>query len=187
MARIKVIEESEATGSMKALYDGLREKVGYVPNFVKLFSLWPEVFEVYSKLFQTVMFSQSELPNPTKEMIAVVVSRTNRSRYCVTHHSLSLARYGVSEAVVRQIGAGFREAPVDEQTQRLLAYAEKLTQHPSAVTDQDVESLRQAGWTDRQILEATLVVAQFNFDNRMVLGFGAELEPVFGEGGLSGS
>ena len=178
MARIRVIEESEAIGNIKAAYDGLRQQMGIVPNAAKVLSLWPEVFELNLKLFEQVMLAETELPSTTKEMIAVVVSKTNSCNYCVAHHSDFLSRYGISEDVVRQLGDDFRQASLDDQTLTLLGYAEKVTQHAYKVTDEDIEELRQWGWTDRQILEATVVAAQFNFINRMVDALGAELELV---------
>ncbi len=182
MARIQVIEEAEATGSIKAIYDGMRQQLGFVPNVTKLFSLWPEVFELNQRLFETVMFAESELPNPTKEMIALVVSTANSCNYCVGHHSNFLHQYGISEDVVRQLGADVSQPAVDEKTGKLLEYVRKVTQHAFKVTDEDVEALRQMGWTDRQILEATVVAGQFNSINRIVDALGAEFEPVMLEG-----
>ena len=146
------------------------------------FSLWPEVFELNQRLFETVMFAESELPNPTKEMIALVVSTANSCNYCVGHHSNFLQQYGVSEDVVRQLGADSSQPAVDEKTGKLLEYARKVTQHAYKVTDEDVEALRHWGWSDRQILEATVVAGQFNFINRIVDALGAEFEPVMLEG-----
>lgn len=189
MARIQVIEEANATGSIKATYDGLQQRLGFVPNMPKLFSLWPEVFELNQKLFETVMFAESELPNPTKEMIALVVSKANSCNYCVGHHSNFLHQYGVSEDLVHQLRADASQPAVDDQlavdqpavdqkTGKLLEYARKVTQHAFKVTDEDVEALRQSGWSDRQILEATVVAGQFNSINRVVDALGAEFEPV---------
>ena len=45
------------------------------------------------------------------------------------------------------------------------------------VTDHDYETLRTLGWSDREILEATAVTAQFNFLNRIAGALGVELEP----------
>ena len=59
----------------------------------KLFSLWPEVFALNQPLFETVVFAESELPNPTKEMVALAVSTANFRTYCVGHHSNFLYQY----------------------------------------------------------------------------------------------
>lgn len=176
MPRIRVIEESEATGNIKATYEGFQRQLGFVPNVTKLFSLWPEIFRLNQQLLETVMLAKTELPNPVKEMIALVVSKTNACNYCVTHHSNFLLRYGIGGNVVGQLNDDFRQAPLDEQTRKLLEYAEKITRHAYKVTDENVNELRHVGWTDRQILEATVVAAQFNFVNRIVDALGAELE-----------
>jgi len=41
----------------------------------------------------------------------------------------------------------------------------------------DVEALRSAGLTDRDIVDANQVVAYFNYVNRIADGLGVELEP----------
>ena len=163
-------------GTSRPPIEGLQRQLGFVPNVTKLFSLWPEIFRLNQQLFETVMLAKTELPNPVKEMIALVVSKANACNYCVTHHSNFLLRYGIGGNVVGQLGDDFHQAPLDEQTRKLLEYAEKVTRHAYKITDEDVNELRHIGWTDRQILEATVVAAQFNFVNRIVNALGAELE-----------
>jgi uncharacterized protein YciW len=57
----------------------------------------------------------------------------------------------------------------------MLEYAEKLTLTPSAVTEEDVQKLRDVGWTDRDILDIVHVCAYFNFRVRVVDGLGLEV------------
>jgi uncharacterized protein YciW len=57
----------------------------------------------------------------------------------------------------------------------MLEYAEKLTLTPSAMTENDVQKLRDAGWTDRDILDIVHVCAYFNFRVRVVDGLGLEV------------
>ena len=54
----------------------------------------------------------------------------------------------------------------------LLRYAEKLTLHPSRMTEDDVSGLRDAGLDDGQILEATQIIGYFNYVNRILNGLG---------------
>ena len=177
MAWIGVVEESEATGHIKAAYETMQRQMGFVPNVTKVLSLWPEVFDLQGRLFETVMLAKTELPNSTKEMIALVVSKANQCSYCATHHSEFLARYGISEDVIHQLAADFLKAPLDDKTKALLGYAYKVTREPAKVTAADVGFLRSLGWSDRAILEAAVVAAQFNFINRIVDVLGVELEP----------
>lgn len=54
----------------------------------------------------------------------------------------------------------------------MLEYAEKLTIAPSSMTEQDIEALRDAGWSDRDVLDIVHVCAYFNFRVRVVDGLG---------------
>lgn len=57
----------------------------------------------------------------------------------------------------------------------MLEYAEKLSIAPSMMTQDDIQKLRDVGWTDRDILDIAHVCAYFNFRVRMVDGLGLEL------------
>lgn len=59
----------------------------------------------------------------------------------------------------------------------MLRYVELLTREPSAVTQADLDRLREAGFSDRAILEIALAAAYMNFVNRLAEGLGVELEP----------
>jgi len=63
----------------------------------------------------------------------------------------------------------------------MLNYAAKLTQTPWAVSRQDVDSLREHGFTDRAILDINQIVGYFAYVNRLADGLGVELEDFWGE------
>ncbi len=58
----------------------------------------------------------------------------------------------------------------------MLRYAVKLTRTPAAVTDTDVDALRSAGFSDRDILDITEVVGYYAYANRIADGLGIETE-----------
>jgi len=62
-----------------------------------------------------------------------------------------------------------------EAEHAMLEYVEKLTLTPSNMRQADVQKLRDAGWTDRDILDIVHVCAYFNFRVRVVDGLGLEL------------
>lgn len=70
----------------------------------------------------------------------------------------------------------YRRAPISDAERALLDHAVKLTREPWACTEADVERLRCAGWSDRAILDLTLVVGYFAFVNRIADGLGVQLE-----------
>ncbi len=50
MAFITTVPESQADGLVQELYKTAQENMGYVPNYLKTFSLRPEVYEAWAKL-----------------------------------------------------------------------------------------------------------------------------------------
>ncbi|AZR73820.1 peroxidase [Anoxybacter fermentans] len=82
MAWIKVINENEAKGKLKKLYDRLMgPDKSQVANILKVHSLNPDVLEAHLNLYRRVMFGQSGLSRAQREMIAVVVSSVNSCHY----------------------------------------------------------------------------------------------------------
>jgi uncharacterized peroxidase-related enzyme len=76
--------------------------------------------------------------------------------------------------------ARFREDPTgstrDDRTGAMVRHAIKLSLAPASIRAADVDALREAGLDDRSILDLTLVVAYFNFVNRLADGLGVPLE-----------
>ena len=58
----------------------------------------------------------------------------------------------------------------------MLAFAIKLTITPGAMTPADADTLRGAGFSDRDILDITEVVAYYAYANRIADGLGIEIE-----------
>ena len=56
----------------------------------------------------------------------------------------------------------------------MLEYSEKLTLTPAMMEQKDVQALRDAGWTDRDVLDIASACAYFNFRVRIVDGLGLE-------------
>jgi len=58
----------------------------------------------------------------------------------------------------------------------MLAYAVKLTRQPGEMVSADVDTLRTAGFSDRDILDIVEVVAYYAYANRIADGLGIEVE-----------
>lgn len=58
----------------------------------------------------------------------------------------------------------------------MLRFAELLTRTPGAISPDDVETLRAAGFTDRDVLDIVEVTAYYAYANRIADGLGITLE-----------
>ncbi|MFT5723748.1 MAG: putative peroxidase-related enzyme [Bacteroidia bacterium] len=183
MSRIKVIKQEEATGRLKDIYDDLIAKRGKLAEVHMIQSLRPESIVKHMELYMEIMFTKSELSRAEREMVAVVVSASNNCEYCQIHHGEALNQYWKDEQKVKLLRKDFRKMELSDRSFRLCAFAQTLTLDPKASNDTDAtEPLRNAGLNDNAILDATLVIAYFNFVNRIVMGLNVNVEKDLGQG-----
>lgn len=81
MAWIKVIQEEEAMGRLKELYEKYAEPSGKVDNILKIHSLNVKSLKGHFDLYAHLMRGRSGLTRIQREMIAVVVSTANQCHY----------------------------------------------------------------------------------------------------------
>jgi len=58
----------------------------------------------------------------------------------------------------------------------MLMYVEKLTKESYRITKNDIEKLRKAKFSDREIFDINQITAYFNYVNRIAHGLGVEIE-----------
>jgi len=73
------------------------------------------------------------------------------------------------------IAHDYRRAGLDKKDIAMLEYSEKMTLRSSGMTEKDVQSLREAGWTDKEILDIAAITSYRNFITRMADALGVEL------------
>jgi alkylhydroperoxidase family enzyme len=77
---------------------------------------------------------------------------------------------------VAKVISNWREAELDEQEQVMLAFTEKFTLTPGEMTDEDIDGLRQAGFSEDQILAIGLGAGYRNWVDRIADLLGVEEE-----------
>lgn len=174
MAWIKVIDEKEATGNLREIYDEIKSSRGKIANILKIHSLNPQSMKDHMNLYLTIMFGPSGLSREEREMIAVVVSSINRCDYCLNHHAEALNFYWKDTEKLEKFKKDFTQVGLSQRHKRMLEYAVKLTKEPYNMEEHDVELLRKAGFNDEDILNINLITSYFNFVNRIALGLGVE-------------
>lgn len=177
MAFIEVIQEQEAEGKLKEIYDELISKRGKIAEVHKIQSLNPESIVNHMDLYMTVMFGKSPLKRVQREMIAVVVSKANNCEYCQIHHVEAVNHYWKDDEKTKQLRQDYTKLELTPKDKLLCNYAWELTKNPGNETELSyIKPLKDEGLSDRGILDATLVIAYFNFVNRIVLSLGVCIE-----------
>jgi uncharacterized peroxidase-related enzyme len=78
---IKTIPPAQSTGELLEQYQRMHDPAGNVANILQVHSLNPAALRAHFDLYRTLMFGRSDLSRAQREMIAVVVSKTNGCHY----------------------------------------------------------------------------------------------------------
>ena len=169
---LRVPDEGDAPEAVQALFEKATERLGFVPNVLRVYALRPQHLELWNAFYDDLMRGDSGLSREQREMIAVVVSTLNRCHYCMVSHGAYLRKLTGDPVFVEQLRTNYRYADLEPRDRAMLDHAVKLTEQSARCTGADVEALRAVGWTDEDIMDITEVTAMFNFTNRLASGLG---------------
>jgi uncharacterized peroxidase-related enzyme len=172
VAWLRVPGEDEAPPAVAKLFDKASEKLGFIPNVLRVYALRPRHLELWDAFYDELMRGESGLTKPQREMIAVVVSTVNRCHYCMVSHGAALRKLTGDPILVEQLRTNYKYAELEPRERAMLDFALKLTEQSSSCSEDDVEALREAGWSDEDIMDIAQVAAMFNFTNRLASGLG---------------
>ena len=176
-AWIEMIPDEEANEKLREVLDLGRTPHGTVDNVMRVHSLRPSTMRGHIVLYRAVLHDDDNtLPAWLQETLSSYVSILNGCGYSLANHWAN-ARHLIGDGprageIEKALRARRPEDAFEGLELALLAYAQKLTLTPGAMTEADVEALRAAGADDGQILEANQIVCYFNYVNRSLNGLG---------------
>lgn len=177
MPKITVIPPESAKGELKEVYDGIGRSRGNIAQIFQVQSLNPKALKAHHELYIALLYGESLLSRRERELLGVVTSRINNCEYCINHHSDALGRYLNDPVAIEALRTGNIPATLSGRERALVDWAEKLGRTAPTIKDEDIGILRSTGFTDAEIVDATMIVGYFHFVNRIATSLGVELEP----------
>ena len=106
MSIFKPIQESEAKGKVKEIYDEIKttRQITEVPNFWKMLANNPNELDRTWNSLKDIM-KKGALDPVTKELIYVAVSITNSCEYCIKSHSAAAKKKGATDEMLKEMFA----------------------------------------------------------------------------------
>ncbi|WP_196138679.1 carboxymuconolactone decarboxylase family protein [Aliikangiella sp. G2MR2-5] len=181
MTWITTIPFDKATGKLKKLYHRVVGPDNNVDNILLVHSLRPHSLEGHMALYKNVLHHNgNQLEKHWLEALGIYVSYLNDCSYCVEHHFQGYKRLlnddTRAEAFRKSIVDDRLSDSLSEKYETLFSYAKTLTLAPNQVEESLLKEMKQAGFSDGEILEVNQVVAYFNYANRTVLGLGVSTQ-----------
>ncbi len=152
---------------MKKFFDICVEKLGLLPNVLRAYAAHPTKLRNFANLYNELMLGDSGLDKMEREMIAVAVSSVNKCVYCLVAHGATLRQLSGDPILAEMIAHNYRVAALSPRHRAMLDFAVKLTERPHEMGETDRQSLRDAGFSERDIFDIADVAAFFNMSNRM--------------------
>lgn len=160
MPRIQPVNADTADTGTTELLGSVKKKMGTVPNIIATMANSPAVAKAYLGFSQSL--SIGSLSARLREQIALVVGETNGCGYCVAAHTALGKGAGLSEQETRDAR---RADATNDKERAALEFARKIVSERGHVSNDDVQKVRQAGYTDGEITEIVANVALNNFTN----------------------
>ena len=160
MPRLNSIDPKEATGKAKELLDGVKAKIGMVPNLMRTFANSPAALEGYLNFSGAL--GGGLLDAKLREQIALTVADANSCEYCLSAHTAIGKMVGLNET---ELVASRRAASSDAKTEAALKFAHQLVVKRGEVLNSEIADVRAAGYNDGEITEIVANVALNIFTN----------------------
>jgi uncharacterized peroxidase-related enzyme len=150
------LDEPPASEAVERLYEQDVETDGYVGNVSRLWGWQPEVHDQFAAVRALVTKESSLSPREVAVLVTATVS-ARRDSYCALAWGSRLAELADEDTAAAVIGGD--DESLSERERALAEWARQTVRDPNATTAEDVERLRAAGLSDRDIFEATAYVA----------------------------
>ena len=140
--------------------NAVEAKLGMVPNIFKTFAHSPAVLDFYMQ--GSGALGNTSISAQLRESIALTVAGVNSCDYCASAHTAIGAGAGLS---ADELASNLHAKSDEAKTQAALDFSLKLVNSQGNATDADVQALKDAGYTEGEVLEITAVVAFNIFTN----------------------
>ncbi|MFP4512160.1 MAG: carboxymuconolactone decarboxylase family protein [Acidimicrobiales bacterium] len=173
MPRTPVHTPDTAPEESKEQLEQLTERVGKTLNIFAEMAHAPVVLELYTTMEQ-LLASTSSLGEPARQAIHLTVAQVNDCSYCQAAYTGAAQRAGHNKETTLEIRRG--ELPDDPSLSALLQLTRQVATNKGHVDDATWAAAIDAGWSDRQILEAYAEVVRTIFTNYFNHLVGTELD-----------
>lgn len=171
MAFINTIPVHEASGDVRSMYETNEAKLGYVPNYAKLFSHRPAVMAAWGNLLGAI---RANLDTHRYELVTLAAARALQSSYCMLAHGTILRQDFYPPEQLTAIAEDFTTADLAPVDVAIMSFAEQIVRDATAVTEADVQRLREHGLTDPEIFDIAAATTARCFFSKLLDALGAE-------------
>lgn len=173
MSRIPTPASIEASPeASRPLLEAVKKQLGVVPNLFRIVGTSPAALEGYIGLNGAL--GRGKLPAATRERIALAVAQINGCGYCLAAHSYLGKNLAKLDGV--EITANRNGTSTDVKAAVAVRFAAHIVTKRGAVDAAEVMAVRDAGYSDAEIVEIIAHVALNTLTNYVNEALGTEID-----------
>lgn len=166
-SRFPVPALDELPEDIRSRIDEVSEKSGFVPNVFRVLAHRPDEFRAFFAYHDALMEKDSGLSKGEREMIVVVTSAMNSCLYCVVAHGAIVRIREKNPRLAEQLAIDYTRAEITERQMAMLDFACLVSDQAAEVSDEDLDALRDHGFSTEDIWDIGATAAFFALSNRM--------------------
>ena len=172
MAFVSTVPPSEAEGAVREMYARQQEAYGYVPGYAKVFSLRPELMGLWADLQRGV---RRHIAPREFELATLAAARALKSTICsLAHGAFLLEFFSQEELATILAGRGVCSGVISERDAALMKFAELVAREASSTTQENIDELRNVGFSDEEIFDVAAAAAGRAFFTKILDALGGD-------------
>lgn len=160
MPRAAALNMDQVPDAAKPTLGAFTKNIGFTPNMMATFAQSPIAFNAWATLLGLL---SKALDVKTRDSIGLAVSEVNGCNYCLAVHSFAaehMAKLPADEIILARKGHA-----TDPKRDAAVQFARKVIETRGHVSDADVNAVRDAGYTDANVMEIVALVAMYSLTN----------------------
>jgi len=175
MARVALLDPDQATGKAKDMFERVKSYYRMVPALQKGLAYLPQTTDALWALSQATV-REGSIREELKRVFFAVTACEVECQYCTAAHMMALrGKHWTTEECVEVID-GKPSPRLSGKENAAVDFARVVGRRPAAVTDEMVDELRAAGWTDAEIVEIVASVALMRYTSTVAVALDVPLE-----------
>ncbi|MFZ6648972.1 carboxymuconolactone decarboxylase family protein [Undibacterium sp. TJN25] len=162
MSRIAMIDQPSAGDEQQVLFNDMLAEFGGVPNIFKIVANSPVALRAFLGI--GIIGKEGSLDAETRERIALALAQKNESEYCISAHTESGKKAGLSDSEIITARMGSSD---NAHAAVAVKFALSLMEKKGDVGALELVEVRSSGYTESDIVEIFLHVGM-NFLANMI-------------------
>lgn len=174
MSLIKIVPPDQAEGPIAEAYQQVEQSIGTVPLPLQMWAASPGIFPMFMSGIGYLMQHPS-LSQAMFGWIRYLIARRDVCKFCIDfNQGFLINQLGVTQQQLDAAVADPNSVPLPDRDKALMLLALKAQSTPLAVNAEDIEKVKEFGFSEQEIFDAVAAAALMGMDDMLVNTFKVE-------------